>query len=266
MFLGLVDLGEGTTGVDDEEAEDGLGEKVKEGVSVDFGVSSELVGAFSEKPNDRVAGPGDSSEHGDLVVNILDFLGLVGLGGVLEVDEKVVDDRGKHEHTEAEESVLFVTLNEGTDKASNDHKEIDTEKEKASVSGGARETEEVDEHERGSEGPINVTGVEELTAVEGTEVVAVASGHDHVGEGGNEGDHESHDVVEAGFVLGGLVHEVAGGDEEAEESYEEGLVAVVRKFRFAFFGNDGLVVGIGGRIGEAKHDKESGGRLHSSWY
>jgi len=92
----------------------------------------------------------------------------------------------------------------------------------------------------------------------------VASGHDEVSEGGNEGNASGHDVVVTGLAVailvgtGSLVGEVAGGDEEAEEGKHESLVAMVGELRFTLIGDDGLVVGVGSREGEAKAEEESG--------
>jgi hypothetical protein len=48
------------------------------------------------------------------------------------------------------------------------------------------------------------------------------------------------------------------GDEEAEEGKHESLVAMVGELRFTLIGDDGLVVGVGSREGEAKAEEENG--------
>merc|ERR1719198_962594 len=134
------------------------------------------------------------------------------------------------------------------------------------VRGGASEAEEVDELKGGGERPVDVTGVEELTAVEGPHVVTMAGGHGEVGKGGNEGHANSDEVVEAlGGGRGGLVHEVGGGDGEAKEGDEEHLVALLGEVRLALIADDGLVVAARGSGDEGEEaDEDKGGGLHGA--
>merc|ERR1711998_147242 len=54
-------------GRDDDEAEDGLGDDVEEGVGHGLLVSTDLARALSSEPDNGVSSPGDGSEGSDLV-------------------------------------------------------------------------------------------------------------------------------------------------------------------------------------------------------
>merc|ERR1719446_826471 len=212
-FCADLDLVAGVTSRDDDEAEDGLGDDVEEGVGHGLLVSTDLARALSSEPDNGVSGPGDGGEGSDLVEDALNGRGLGGSGG-LEAAEESAEDGHEHAHAEEPEVVLLLALEEGTDETGDDHEEVDAKEPKGLVVGSTSEAADVKELEGGGEGPVDVTGVEELAAVKLTDVDAVASGHGEVGEGGNGGDAESDDVVLAlAILLGhGLLPEVGGGD------------------------------------------------------
>merc|ERR1711904_433966 len=116
----------------------------------------------------------------DLVEDALDGFGLGGSGG-LEAAKESTEDGHEHAHAEEPEVVLLLALEEGTDETGDDHEEIDAKEPKGLVVGGTGEAADVEELEGGGEGPIDVTGVEELAAIEGTDVDTVAGGHGEVG-------------------------------------------------------------------------------------
>merc|ERR550514_906604 len=208
----------------------GLGDDVKDGVGHGLLVGGDLARALSSKPDNGVGSPRDGGEGSDLVEDALDGLGLGGSGG-LEAAEESAEDGHEHAHAEGPEVVLLLTLKEGTDETGNNHEEVDAKEPHGLVVRGTSEAADVEELEGGGEGPINVTGVEELAAIEGTDVNAVAGGHGEVGEGGNGGNTEGDDVVLA-LPIGlshGLLPEVGGGDGEAEEGHPEELLAHVRE-------------------------------------
>merc|ERR1719446_1769927 len=107
-FCADLDLVAGVTSRDDDEAEDGLGDDVEDGVGHGL-----LVG-----------GPGDGSEGSDLVEDALDGGGLGGSGG-LEAAEESAEDGHEHAHAEEPEVVLLLALEEGTDETGDDHEEVD---------------------------------------------------------------------------------------------------------------------------------------------
>merc|ERR1719409_2616308 len=155
------------------ETEDGLGDDVEDGVCHGLLVSRDLARTLSGEPDDRVGGPRDSGEQGDLVEDALDGLGLGSSGG-LEAAKESAEDGHEHAHAEGPEVVLLLTLKEGTDETGNNHEEVDAKEPHGLVVRGTSEAADVEELEGGGEGPINVTGVEELAAIEGTDVNAVA--------------------------------------------------------------------------------------------
>merc|ERR1719446_1569862 len=251
-FCADLDLVAGVTSRDDDEAEDGLGDDVEDGVGHGLLVSGDLARALGSEPDDGVGGPGDGSEGSDLVEDALDGGGLGGSRG-LEAAEESAEDGHEHAHAEEPEVVLLLALEEGTDETGDDHEEIDAKEPKGLVVGGTGEAADVEELEGGGEGPIDVTGVEELAAVEFTDVDTVAGGHGEVGEGGNGGDAEGDDVVLAAAIgLGGeLLPEVGGGDGEAKEGNPEELVALV---------GEGLRgIGLGRATGGGNHGEGSEG-------
>merc|ERR1719247_2353118 len=244
----------GSTSGDDDEAEDGLGENVEGGVREGLLVGGKAVVALGHEPNNGVGDPGDDSEVGDLVVSGAGGGGAGALAGV-----ELLEDREEHEHAKAPEVVLLLALEESTDETGNNHEDVNANHEVLGVGGGASKAEEVEELEGGGEEPVNVAAVEELAAIEGTDVDAVAGGHGEVGEGSNGGDAEGDDVVLAlAILLGhGLLPEVGGGDGEAEEGHPEELLAHVGERGAGIVGSSrGLATG-GGDHGEDGEDDGS---------
>merc|ERR550514_393029 len=242
----------------------GLGDDVKDGVGHGLLVGGDLARALSSKPDNGVGSPRDGGEGSDLVEDALDGLGLGGSGG-LEAAEESAEDGHEHAHAKEPEVVLLLALKEGTNETGNDHEEIDAEEPHGLVVRGTGEAADVEELEGGGEGPVNVTGVEELAAIEGTDVDAVAGGHGEVGEGGNGGDAEGDDVVLALAVLlgHGLLPEVGGGEGEAEEGHPEELLAHVGEGLRGIGGGGRGLLGLGGSDhGEGSED-ESG--THHVW-
>merc|ERR1719201_1025018 len=192
-----LDLVDGIAGTDNEETEHGLGDNVENGVKDGLLVGGDAAGALGKSPDNGVGRPGDGGKHGDLAKDLLAGGGLVG-SAALKASEERMEDGHEHAHAEEPEEPLLTALDEGTDEAGDDHEEIHTKEPHGGVIGGTSETDDVEELERGGEGPVDVTSVEELAAVETTVVDAVAGGHGEVGKGGNGSDAESDDVVLGG--------------------------------------------------------------------
>merc|ERR1719265_1004285 len=239
----------------------GRDDDVEEGVGHGLLVSSDLARALSSEPDNGVGGPGDSSEGSDLVEDALDGRGLGGSRS-LEAAEESAEDGHEHAHAKEPEVVLLLALEEGTDETGDDHEEIDAKEPKGLVVGGTGEAADVEELKRGGESPVDVTGVEELAAVEFTDVDAVAGGHGEVGEGGNGSDAEGDDVVLAAAIgLGhGLLPEVGGGDGEAKEGNPEELLAHVGEGGGVLIGGGSSLAAGSGNQGEGSEDQ--GGAHH----
>jgi len=203
----------------------------------------------SENPDDGVANPSEKGDASDSADNI--FTGLVvrdatltvlakaeavGAAAALVADDAVhdadeVQDGEEGEHGEAEESPAFTAFDEFTNKASNDHEHIHKHKEPGGNIVTVGQLGNLVKHDGGGEGPVDVTGVVEVTAVAlGDE--AIAEGHGEVGEGSNSTDNGGGrtDRVEVlVFILlfgEGHAEEVKEGNKEKTEGNPENNVAV----------------------------------------
>ena len=174
--------------LDENEAEQGLGEDVKDGVADGFGLRADGAGAFSKDPDDRVEEPGADGDGNGLIILTLEVGTIVEL--LTELPDEVHDGE-KAEHGEAEESPLVVaTAHEGADEAGDNHEDVHANEEVFFVGLGLGALENLPDHERGGDGPVNVASVVELAAIAAASGVTVAKSHGEVRETGNEADGE----------------------------------------------------------------------------
>merc|ERR1719199_391102 len=211
-----------------DDTPDRLRENVKNGVGEALHVQAPPAGALAENPHDGVASPAHSSDEGDLLVELVNFLVVfatrVLLGGFVHAKDQVVDYRLEYNHAKAPEAPLLVTTNEGADETSDDHDEVSAKKPEKDIPTSTSDAGNFEEHKGGGESPINVTGVVEFTAVVSASVnvvLAVTHGHGEVSEGGNEADEHGHEVESAATSTSeaeGFTSEVTGGYKHAPET------------------------------------------------
>jgi len=174
-------------GVEDEQTEEALGNDVKDSVEDGLAVYGQSVGAFGEDPDDGVEEPGEDGEVGDVgvVPEEEDVVEAEVSGSGLELANEV-EDGDEAEHGKGEKEPLPAVAYDGGDETGDDHEHIHEEDVGHLVIGATSEVDEGVKHDRGGKYPVNVTSVEELTAVTAASEGAVARGHGEVGEGGNE--------------------------------------------------------------------------------
>merc|ERR1711968_120018 len=206
-----------------EEAPHALADGVEDQVHDDSSVEADSAGALVQDPCDGVATPEDSSEPCSLGVHA----SVPGIDVSLEraVEEQVEEDGAEHEHGEGEEHPAgALTALEGADEASDNHEHVDSHDVKEGLQlrlGTMSEEDEVDKHEWGGEGPVDVASEEELLLVDhgGT----IAHGHGEVCEGGNavNGHGEVLELALARWLGSRLAPEDEHGNEHAAKGDPE---------------------------------------------
>ena len=159
-----------------KEAEEGLGDDVKDGVDDDFTVNAEGASTFGNDPDDGVAEPGHGGEVSLHAAVVPEEEGVVksGVNSAAAEPADVVDDGDEAKDGEGEEDPLVAVLNDGGDEASDDHEDVSEEQVDENVVGSAGEFAESVEHDGGSDYPVNVTSVEERAAIRAASVGTVA--------------------------------------------------------------------------------------------
>ena len=245
---------------DDQPADGGLGEDVKDGVGVSFalhgddtnlldrsraksatvslgspgGVAARAGGAVDsgEDPDDRVADPGDEGKIDNVAKEFQDrtrsaATAASSASGSFSSDfGEEVHDGEEGKHGEAEESPLFVASDEFADEAGNDHEDVHKHEEDlrelVTTVSGVSECDEFIENDGGGDGPVDVASVVEIAAIALGDVT-VSKGHREVGEGSNHADDTSThaNLVPAFGVRGTILNVFVATPEEVEGGGEE---------------------------------------------
>lgn len=252
-----LDVGLGHTAVAQEQpqAKDGLGQDIEDAVSQDLAVHGGLARTIGETPNTvhdcqkdvtnwllgkcclhGVGGPEDEGEQGQGAKQLGDLVAL-GLDGVAAGQGDVPDDKDVGDARDGVPAPLLAALlgSVGGKQTGQDHDEIGADGHDGVGTVDAGEQAEVEQQERGGDGPVDVAGVVCLTAdlVDGVgnlavavlhggavQVDAVAVGHAEVGQRGGDGDHGGDIVVETlrdGDVPGEEGEEARSHDHDDED-------------------------------------------------
>merc|ERR1719247_533392 len=194
--------------VDDDEAEHGLGNDVERGVADGLSIGGHLAGAFSEDPDDGVEEPGD---HGDVHGSAVAAQAAVTEHAKIAVDVVTVlqelrtavplakggEDGDETKNRKAEEDPLLARADEGTNETTDDHEDVNEDEEQGVVACSAGKGSKLPDHERRSDGPVNVASVVEGAAVAAANNVPVASCHGEIGEGCEHADETSDNTMHA---------------------------------------------------------------------
>jgi len=243
---------------DDQPADDGLGEYVKDGVGVSFalhGDDTNLLDRSGTKsavrslgsgvaaragravdsgkdPDDGVANPGDESKTDNVAKEFQDGTRIAAAAASSATKlffgdfSEEVHDGEEGEHGEAEESPLFVASDEFADEASNDHEDVHKHEEDlhelVTTISRVSECNEFIENDGGSDGPVDVASIVEIAAIALGDVT-VSKGHREVGEGSNHADDTSThaNLVPAFGVRGTILNVFVATPEEVEGGGEE---------------------------------------------
>jgi len=247
---------------DDQPADGGLGEDVKDGVGVSFALHGDdtnlvdtadstggvLKGAVAgrlgslsgeaarvdggvdrgEDPDDGVADPGEEGKTDNVAKESSNWAS-IGAAAASRASGNIRSDLGEEvhdgeegKHGETEESPLFVASDEFTDEAGDDHEDVHKHEEDlhefVTTVFFFSEVDEFPENEGGSDGPVNVASVVEITAVALGDVT-ITKGHRDISEGSNHADDASthaNGIPAVMFfnVFVATVHEVKGRKEE----------------------------------------------------
>lgn len=249
--------------------EDGLGEKVEDGVGNDLLVDRHLAGAIGNTPNTvlllamvqagerkhdlhRVDGPDDKSETGNGSEELAN-LATLGHGVSAAVngehpDDDEVGDAGNGVPAPLLRSALGAV---GSEETGQNHDDISNNGQQDVATAETGEESQVEEEKRGGQAPVNVTGPVDLAVdvvggvgdvtvrvSDGGAVVAdaVAGGHGKVGQRSKGDDEGGDDVVE---TLGdgdgpGKANEDNHGEEHQDEDGPQSAGAGL---------GDGLILG-----------------------
>lgn len=201
---------------EEKDTEAGLGGDIEDGVEENLSVGVDVVDTFTESPDDGVSEPEQCGIDRQAKIRLADLVvtGVSGLAGGDEEDVEDVEEEEAREGVEAE-SRLQVRV-EGGEETREDHAEVSNDQEeKVGVSEASEET-EVEEQERGGDGPVGVSSPEDFTngVVAGSvdEGVARVRGHGKVSDGSERGDADS-DLTREETKLSGL----AEGEDAKED-------------------------------------------------
>lgn len=208
-----VSLTELSVGDDQPRAEDGLSKHIKDGVGHNLTINTNLAGAVSEAPNNGVGSPEKESVASNGEEEGRDALAL-GLDGSTAVYTKVPDDNEVGEAGNGVPSPLGRgTLGaESSEQTSKNHDQVSNNGQREVGTVHASKKTKVEEQERGSDGPIDVSSPEDLaldlmvgvrnvvvllTNVDVVDRDTLTGSHGEVGDGSSDGDQSGYDIVEA---------------------------------------------------------------------
>jgi hypothetical protein len=200
---------------DEESTEDGLGDQIKDTVEDSLRVGRDDVATLADPPGERIQDPEESGErtaHGEAAADIL----AENIGVTAALPNEDPDDVEESKAAEGEVTPLVGATDESTNETSDNHDFIDENDEEDSGPGKGGGQHQVEEKQRGSDEPIDVADVEDLTVdtanlshVGSAELnidggPAKVGSHGKVGNSGDHSDGSSHVVEDT--VLTGLGH------------------------------------------------------------
>jgi hypothetical protein len=191
---------------DEESTEDRLGDQIKDTVEDSLRVGRDDVATLTDTPGERVQDPEDSGERaaqGEAAADIL----AENVGVTTALPDEDPDDVEESKAAEGEVTPLVGATDESANETSNNHNFIDENDEEDSGPGKGGSQHQVEKKERGSDEPIDVADVEDLT-VDAANLGHIGSleldidrgpakvgSHREVGDSGDHSDGSSH-VVE----------------------------------------------------------------------
>ena len=209
---------------DKESTEDRLSDQVEDTVEDSLGIGRDDVATLTNTPGDRVEDPeksGERAAHGEAAADI--FAEDIGVTATLPHEDP--DNVEESNTAEDEVTPLVRAANEGADETSDNHDFVNEDDEQKSGPGDGSSQHQIEEKQRGSDEPIDVADIKDLT-VHTADLRHVGSGKLDIdrgpaevgshGEVGNSGDHGdgSSDVVED-TVLARFGHTQTQEDEGA---------------------------------------------------
>lgn len=148
---------------EEPEAKNGLGKDVKNGISQDLSINRPLAGTISNTPDNWVQGPEDEGEATEGCKELSSGI-VLGSDGAATRDGKDVDDDeiGNAAHSIVS-PLLSVAGTVSSKETSEDHDQVSNDSDEEIRSIDASKETEIKEKERGGQGPIDVSGPEDLT-------------------------------------------------------------------------------------------------------
>jgi len=200
--------------VHDQEpgTENGLGEDVQDGISDDFGIHGGVASTISDSPNNGVRSPDDERKPGNGGEEGSN-LATLGRGHSAAVDGQVPDDDEVGDAGDGVPAPLLGSAlgTESGEETGQDHDDVrkDSHEDVSAVETGQQA--EVKEQQRSGNGPVDVTGPEDLAVhlgesignvvvlmadLDGVDGYTVAGSHGKVRKGSGDGDGSGDDMVE----------------------------------------------------------------------
>merc|ERR1739838_356565 len=159
-----VALRHALVGEQEPGTEDRLGEDVKDGVGDDLLVRVHVAGAVSNTPDDGVDGPDDEDEATNGSEEVADLATLVHGHAAAVVGELPDNDEVSNAGNGVPAPLLRGALSAvGGEETSQDHDQISDDGDQDAAAVHASEQAQVEQQERGGNGPVDVTGVVDLT-------------------------------------------------------------------------------------------------------
>jgi hypothetical protein len=154
-------------------AEDGLCKEIKNAVEDGLGIGGDDVGTLTNAPGNGVYAPKDESEcaaaeecASNITANVVGMD--TGFPGEL------VDYVQESSTTKGKVTPLVGGLDQGADKTSDDHNQVDKDYPHDGGPWHTSSEQKIHEQKRGSDDPVNVTHVEDLTVYSGDSRVATS--------------------------------------------------------------------------------------------
>jgi hypothetical protein len=207
---------------DEKGTKDRLGDQVENTVEDSLRVSRDDVATLTDTPGEGVQNPeksGERATQGEAAADIL----AENVGMTATLPDEDPDDVEESKAAEGEVTPLVGATDEGTDETSDNHDLIDENDEEDGRPGQSGGQHQVEKKERGSDEPIDVADIEDLTVDTanlshvGSLELNIDGGPAEVGSHGEVGDSSDHgngssNVVEDA-VLTGLGHTETQEDE-----------------------------------------------------
>lgn len=218
-------LGEGR--VDDKEpkTEDGLGQNIMYSVHQNLHVGRKnrvSMGKVGKKEDDRVAGPDDHGEDGDLAKEA-GCLGSDELGGPRALNEELVDDEEQSGPRGGEGDPARLGGVEAGEETKEDHSNVGyNDGEDVNQREAGKESHVEEKEGRGDE-PVDISSPVDFSEGSSPDVnlgVSGSDGHEEVGGGGHGGNEDSDPVEDR--LGGGDSHRVEDEDEGRDRHDSEG--------------------------------------------
>ena len=209
---------------DEEGTEDRLGQQVQNTVEDGLGVGRDDIATLADTPGDRVQGPEEGSQATADEEGATDILAH-DIGVLTGLESEHIDDETEGGAAEDEVSPLVARADESASQTGDDHDLVDKNDIHDSRPRHAGSEEQVHEQERGSDEPVDVAHIEDLTVETSNARVAALEldsnagpakvrCHGEVCNGGDHGDRGG-DVVEDAVLArlgGGKTDEGHGRD------------------------------------------------------